>query len=54
VADRPSVVQSHRDWGEEPLDAQGKLRVAGRWILHLIQFSRELAEVVVEQSGGTA
>jgi hypothetical protein len=46
VVEPPSVVQSHRDWGEERLDAQGKLWVAGCRILHLIKFSREPAEVV--------
>jgi hypothetical protein len=38
VVEAPAAVQPNWDWRNEPLDAKGKLGIAGRGILHLVQF----------------
>jgi hypothetical protein len=46
VIQSPAFIKSHWQRGEQFLEPKGKLRVAGRRILHLIQFPREPAEIV--------
>jgi hypothetical protein len=52
VVEPPALIKPHGQRGKQPLHTPGKLRVAGRWILHLIQFPREPAEVVDRPRGG--
>jgi hypothetical protein len=46
MIEAPRIVESHRERGEQGLDALGENRISGRWILHLIQLAREPAKVV--------
>jgi len=46
VIQAPSIIKPHRQRGQQRANASRQVQIAGRRILHLVQFGWEAAEVV--------